>query len=61
MRVYEGKQQSKQFIIYDLDSIVRVNDRRKKPNVKKKCEKYAPPRLDLATFEHRISNLNPEL
>ena len=25
-RVYEGKQQSKQFIIYDLDSIVRVND-----------------------------------
>ena len=25
-RVYEGKQQSKQFIIYNLDSIVRVND-----------------------------------
>ena len=25
-RVYEGKQQSKQFIIYDLDSIVRAND-----------------------------------
>ena len=25
-RVYEGKQQFKQFIIYDLDSIVRVND-----------------------------------
>ena len=25
-RVNEGKQQSKQFIIYDLDSIARVND-----------------------------------
>ena len=25
-RVYESKQQSKQFIIYNLDSIARVND-----------------------------------
>ena len=25
-RVNEGKQESKQFIIYDLDSIARVND-----------------------------------
>ena len=28
-RVYEGEQQSKQFIIYDLDSIARVNDNQK--------------------------------
>ena len=35
-RVNEGKQQSKQFIIYDLDSIVRVNDRKTNPILKKK-------------------------
>ena len=26
LRVYEGNKQSKQFIIYNLDSIARVND-----------------------------------
>ena len=55
-RVYEGKQQSKQFIIYNLDSIARVNDNHQNDNYKK-CEKSALPRLNLAPFERPICSL----
>ena len=59
-RVNEGKQQSKQFIIYDLDSIARVNEEKKERNFKN-VKKYALPRLDLAPFERPVRIQNPEL
>ena len=58
LRVNGSKQQLSSFIIYDLDSIARVNEICKNCKNKKKC---APPRLDLASFERPICNLNPEL
>ena len=56
-RVNESKQQVNSFIIYNLDSIERVNDNLQSKNLKKKMrvEKNAPPRLDLAPFERPIA------
>ena len=52
-RANEGKRQFNRSIIYNLDSIVRVNVSPKfiKKNV---CEKNAQPKLELAPFEHPI-------
>ena len=60
-RVNESKQQLNSFIIYDLDSIARVNERKKEEKKVKltKMWKSAPPRLDLAPFERPVRN--PEL
>ena len=58
-RVNGSKQQLSSFIIYDLDSIARVNEICK--NCKKKKKKFALPRLDLAPFERPIYNLIPKL
>ena len=57
-RVNESKQQVNSFIIYNLDSIERVNGNWQSENLEKKknaCEKNAPPRLDLAPFERPIA------
>ena len=54
-RVYEGKQQSKQFIIYDLDKYFESKWQKKNG---KKCEL---PNLDLMLFERPKCNLIPEL
>ena len=57
-RVNESKQQLNSFIIYNLDSIERVNDNLQSKNLKKKkmrVEKNAPPSLDLAPFERPIA------
>ena len=57
-RVNESKQQVNSFIIYNLDSIERVNGNWQSENLEEKknaCEKNAPPRLDLAPFERPIA------
>ena len=59
-RVNGSKQQLNSFIIYDLDSIARVNEICKNCKKKKKmCAAEAQFRA--APFERPICNLNPEL
>ena len=58
----ESKQQLNSSIIYNLDSIARVNERkqrRKKWEIWEKFEKCALPRLELAPFERPVRS--PEL
>ena len=58
-RVNESKQQLNSFIIYNLDSIARVNERKKEEkNVKlTKMWKSTLPRLDLTPFEHPVRRM----